>query len=185
MKLEFEKVRRGGRRRRHGAACGAVRVGRCVDETLFINSTNLARKYSSCLLLHVPWGVQLHASAAAMERCLCTSAHMGTHAPACARSPHLNPPLSPAPTAAPQVYFPYLLMNKKRYAGLLWTNPDKHDKMDSKVGWAAVGPPRVGGSCCCCCCLVALLDCSAGMLGGASVNSDDACWQCMLACVGQ
>lgn len=24
-----------------------------------------------------------------------------------------------------KVYFPYLLMNKKRYAGLLWTNPDK------------------------------------------------------------
>lgn len=23
-------------------------------------------------------------------------------------------------------------MNKKRYAGLLWTNPHKHDKMDSK-----------------------------------------------------
>lgn len=32
-----------------------------------------------------------------------------------------------------KVYFPYLLMNKKRYAGLLWTNPNKHDKMDSKV----------------------------------------------------
>lgn len=31
-----------------------------------------------------------------------------------------------------QVYYPYLLINKKRYAGLLWTNPDKHDKMDSK-----------------------------------------------------
>ena len=31
-----------------------------------------------------------------------------------------------------QVYFPYLLINKKRYAGLLWTNPDAHDKMDSK-----------------------------------------------------
>ena len=31
-----------------------------------------------------------------------------------------------------KVYFPYLLMNKKRYAGLLWTNPDKHDKIDSK-----------------------------------------------------
>ncbi|KAL6749067.1 DNA polymerase delta subunit one [Haematococcus lacustris] len=31
-----------------------------------------------------------------------------------------------------KVYFPYLLMNKKRYAGLLWTQPDKHDKMDSK-----------------------------------------------------
>lgn len=34
----------------------------------------------------------------------------------------------------PQVYYPYLLMNKKRYAGLLWTKPDKWDKMDSKVG---------------------------------------------------
>ena len=32
-----------------------------------------------------------------------------------------------------QVYCPYLLISKKRYAGLLYTNPDKHDKMDSKV----------------------------------------------------
>jgi DNA polymerase delta subunit 1 len=31
-----------------------------------------------------------------------------------------------------KVYFPYLLMNKKRYAGLLWTSPDKYDKMDTK-----------------------------------------------------
>lgn len=31
-----------------------------------------------------------------------------------------------------QVYFPYLLINKKRYAGLYWTNPEKHDKMDCK-----------------------------------------------------
>lgn len=31
-----------------------------------------------------------------------------------------------------KVYFPYLLINKKRYAGLYWTNPNKHDKMDSK-----------------------------------------------------
>lgn len=31
-----------------------------------------------------------------------------------------------------KVYCPYLLMNKKRYAGLLWTNPKKHDKMDCK-----------------------------------------------------
>lgn len=31
-----------------------------------------------------------------------------------------------------KVYFPYLLMNKKRYAGLLWTKADKWDKMDSK-----------------------------------------------------
>jgi len=31
-----------------------------------------------------------------------------------------------------QCYFPYLLMNKKRYAGLLWTGTVKHDKMDCK-----------------------------------------------------
>ncbi|PKI84340.1 Pol3p [Malassezia vespertilionis] len=31
-----------------------------------------------------------------------------------------------------KVYFPYLLINKKRYAGLYWTNPDKFDKMDTK-----------------------------------------------------
>lgn len=31
-----------------------------------------------------------------------------------------------------KVYFPYLLINKKRYAGLYWTSPEKHDKMDSK-----------------------------------------------------
>lgn len=31
-----------------------------------------------------------------------------------------------------KVYFPYLLMNKKRYAGLMWTNPDKYDYMDQK-----------------------------------------------------
>ncbi|PFH51036.1 hypothetical protein AMATHDRAFT_75228 [Amanita thiersii Skay4041] len=31
-----------------------------------------------------------------------------------------------------KVYYPYLLINKKRYAGLYWTKPDKFDKMDSK-----------------------------------------------------
>ena len=31
-----------------------------------------------------------------------------------------------------KVYFPYLLINKKRYAGLYWTSPKKHDKMDTK-----------------------------------------------------
>lgn len=31
-----------------------------------------------------------------------------------------------------KVYFPYLLMNKKRYAGLLWTKTEKYDKLDSK-----------------------------------------------------
>lgn len=29
-------------------------------------------------------------------------------------------------------YYPYLLISKKRYAGLYWTNPEKYDKMDSK-----------------------------------------------------
>ena len=31
-----------------------------------------------------------------------------------------------------KVYCPYLLMNKKRYAGLLWTNPETYDKIDAK-----------------------------------------------------
>merc|ERR1719277_2681916 len=31
-----------------------------------------------------------------------------------------------------KVYFPYLLMNKKRYAGLYWTKPEKYDKLDTK-----------------------------------------------------
>jgi hypothetical protein len=30
-------------------------------------------------------------------------------------------------------------MNKKRYAGLLWTKTEKWDKMDSKVGWGLRG----------------------------------------------
>ena len=31
-----------------------------------------------------------------------------------------------------QVYFPYLLINKKRYAGLYFTKPDTYDKIDCK-----------------------------------------------------
>ena len=31
-----------------------------------------------------------------------------------------------------KVYYPYLLISKKRYAGLYWTNPNKYDKMDAK-----------------------------------------------------
>ena len=31
-----------------------------------------------------------------------------------------------------KVYYPYLLMNKKRYAGLFWTKPEKWDKLDAK-----------------------------------------------------
>ena len=31
-----------------------------------------------------------------------------------------------------KVYYPYLLINKKRYAGLFYTNPNNYDKMDTK-----------------------------------------------------
>ncbi|KIK61596.1 hypothetical protein GYMLUDRAFT_42607 [Collybiopsis luxurians FD-317 M1] len=31
-----------------------------------------------------------------------------------------------------KVYYPYLLISKKRYAGLYWTKTEKYDKMDSK-----------------------------------------------------
>ena len=31
-----------------------------------------------------------------------------------------------------KVYFPYLLISKKRYAGLYFTRPDRYDKMDCK-----------------------------------------------------
>lgn len=31
-----------------------------------------------------------------------------------------------------KVYFPYLLINKKRYAGIYWTKPEAFDKMDTK-----------------------------------------------------
>ncbi len=42
--------------------------------------------------------------------------------------------LFPAPVKLEfeKVYFPYLLMNKKRYAGLYWSKPDSWDKMDTK-----------------------------------------------------
>ena len=40
--------------------------------------------------------------------------------------------ISPIKLEFEKVYHPYLLMNKKRYAGMYWTNPDKADKMDAK-----------------------------------------------------
>lgn len=40
--------------------------------------------------------------------------------------------ISPINLEFEKAYYPYLLMSKKRYAGLLWTNPNKFDKMDAK-----------------------------------------------------
>lgn len=40
--------------------------------------------------------------------------------------------VSPIKLEFEKVYCPFLLMNKKRYAGLLYTNPTKFDKIDSK-----------------------------------------------------
>jgi DNA polymerase delta subunit 1 len=38
----------------------------------------------------------------------------------------------PISLAFEKVYFPFLLIERKRYAGLLWTKPTSHDKMDCK-----------------------------------------------------
>ena len=40
--------------------------------------------------------------------------------------------VSPIKLEFEKIYHPYLLMNKKRYAGMYWTNTIKPDKMDAK-----------------------------------------------------
>lgn len=42
-----------------------------------------------------------------------------------------------------KVYFPYLLISKKRYAGLYWTKPEKYDKMDTKGIEVSFFTPRM------------------------------------------
>lgn len=44
-------------------------------------------------------------------------------------SAHFTKPIS---LEFEKCYFPYLLINKKRYAGLYWTKLDHYDKLDSK-----------------------------------------------------
>jgi hypothetical protein len=57
-----------------------------------------------------------------------TAMKMGKEAAALVTK-HFPPPIS---LEFEKVYFPYLLISKKRYAGLLWMNPEKWMKLDTK-----------------------------------------------------
>jgi len=68
--------------------------------------------------------VMVNFNVASIERAM----ELGKHA--AANISETFPP--PVKLEFEKVYCPYLLMSKKRYAGLLWTQPEKHDKMDTK-----------------------------------------------------
>jgi len=57
-----------------------------------------------------------------------TSMELGEHAAEAVTKTFLTP----IKLEFEKVFFPYLLINKKRYAGLLWEEPDKWKKMDMK-----------------------------------------------------
>ncbi|XP_044735057.1 DNA polymerase delta catalytic subunit [Chrysoperla carnea] len=59
-----------------------------------------------------------------LERCM----ELGREAAAYVSAKFINP----IRLEFEKVYYPYLLINKKRYAGLYYTKPDKYDKMDCK-----------------------------------------------------
>ncbi|VDK50728.1 unnamed protein product [Anisakis simplex] len=59
---------------------------------------------------------------------IATAMELGRHA-AFEVSKKFRPPIK---LEFEKVYCPYLLINKKRYAGLYFTRPEKHDKMDCK-----------------------------------------------------
>ena len=59
-----------------------------------------------------------------ISRCM----EMGTEAAELVSGQFINP----IKLEFEKVYYPYLLISKKRYAGLYWTNPNQYDKMDAK-----------------------------------------------------
>ena len=68
--------------------------------------------------------------AVARERCCtdATSSLIGAKAADVVSATFVNP----IKLEFEKVYYPYLLISKKRYAGLYWTKTEKWDKMDTK-----------------------------------------------------